>query len=53
MSYVENQGVYAVNCASLDEVKVVQLQNATSTLKLRLRKRGTKLLGSQLLRSTT
>ena len=53
MSYVENQGVYAVNCASLDEVKVVQLQNAASTLNRRRKRRGTRLLGSQLLRSTT
>ena len=32
MSYVENQGVYAVNCASLDEVRTFNKIKPNSTV---------------------
>ena len=57
MSYVENQGVYAVNCASLDEVRtgdvLLFLQTTKSNLNSRQRRRGTRRLGHRRLRFRT
>ena len=57
MSYVENQGVYAVNCASLDEVRAEDVSPFLAKSNLsrlsRLKRRGTRPPGHRPLRSRT
>ena len=57
MSYVENQGVYAVNCASLDEVRAEDVSPFLAKSNLsrlsRQKRRGTRPPGHRPLRSRT